>query len=315
MHGHGAPEICLAIPAFNEAAALDPLLRSLLDDSSIETAEILVCDNGSSDHTREVVEDWRQRSSRVRLISEPYPGKPAAWNALMSGTGAELIIFLDADARPEPRSIARLIQAAGESGHLAFAGRRHFVSRESGWARRSVAWLADPVLELCLAGNLYALRREAALRRMRDRGFDRMPNVFAEDIWLQCLFEPGDIRRVDAAVEIVVDTFPAYLELHARKRLVRHELQRDYPELAARLEKNFPEALLPWAQLWAVLTSDSAWPVKFRWVAGGAAKALVNCLFAGKLARQSDWLIERLDNGGGARVLRHSTLRRQSEVR
>jgi glycosyltransferase involved in cell wall biosynthesis len=314
VYGESSPEVCIAIPAFNEAAAIDALLENLLSQPALATAEILVCNNGSSDHTREVVEVWQYRSARVRLISEPVPGKPAAWNALMRGTSAGIIVFLDADTIPQPGSVERMIEAARQSPHLAFAGRRHFVARTSNWTRQCIASCADPVVELCLAGNFYALRREPMLARLRDHGFERMPNVFAEDIWLQALLERGELRRVDAAVEIVVDTLPAYLELHARKRLVLHELRWQYPELAGRLEATFPEALLPWPQLRAVLAGDSGWITKGRWVAGGAVKTLVNLALARRIARQSAWLRERLQDQGGARVLRHFTLRRQAEA-
>ncbi len=277
------------------------------------STEVLVCDNGSSDGTSEVVQGWCGRSGRVRLIQEPRPGKPAAWNALMNATPASLVIFLDADTVPQPGSVARLAAAARETPHLAFAGRRRFVSHSPRRTHQGMAWLGDPVLELCLAGNFYALRREPMLQRLRELGFERMPNVFAEDIWLQSLLEPGELRRVDAAAEIVVDTLPAYLELHARKRLVLHELRRHYPELATRLLRHFPEALLPLPQVRAVLWGQIPWPTKGRWVAGGVAKALMNFICAARLTRLAAALTESFELHGGAEVLRRATLRRQRE--
>ncbi len=298
----------IAIPAVDEARALDELLPLLARQSADVVGEIVVCDNGSSDETAAVVERWVRACSRIRLITEPRPGKPAAWNALIRAVQHDLVIFLDADCTPAPDTLSRLWGAACQSSHLAYTGRRQFTHRPEGFAPRLIAWIGDPVLELCLAGNVYAIRRDAVQRRLAQLGFDEMPDVFAEDIWLQSTLQQHELLRVDAPVRITMDTLSAYLELHARKILVRHELAHGYPELAVRLNRNFPEALRPWPQLLAALRSGDPWLTKLRWVMGAAAKATLNLAYRGRIRRMSGLLIRRWERGGGALILRRLTM-------
>lgn len=301
-----ATRCTIAIPAYNEAHCLDALLCRLVDETSaMDGVEILVCDNASQDRSGEIALEWAARCPRVRLITEPKPGKPRAWNALMRAASADVVVFFDADVWPHRGALAQILAAMEQPEAIACAGTRRFVGQ--GILPR----IADPVIELCLAGNFYAVRRKAILARMRQFGYLHMPDVFAEDIWLQSLLKAGEMARVDAAVEIVVDRLESYLELQARKRLVWHELLRHYPVLATRLAAEHPEALQPLPQLSNVLCSNTSWRRRARWVGGALLKAAINLAFTTQLRRMATGLEARLHASGGASVLREFTLRRQ----
>ena len=64
-------------------------------------AELIVVDNGSSDHTAAVVRETRLPNLPVRSVAEPQPGQVRARNAgLRASTGADVILFTDDDVRP-----------------------------------------------------------------------------------------------------------------------------------------------------------------------------------------------------------------------
>ena len=147
----------------------------------------------------EIVRRWEQRSPLVRLVTALKPGKPAAWNCLMDAAESEIVIFLDADATPEHDCLERMIEATKRSNCLVYGARRRFALPFGRLSQRLIGMLADPVIELCVSGPRYAVRRNALRERIAQNGFGDMPEVFAEDIWLNaCLStrRAGDPERL-----------------------------------------------------------------------------------------------------------------------
>jgi len=94
------PEMTIVIPAFNEAKRLPESLRRIeayLTASSLR-AEIIVVDDGSTDHTAAVVLAHRERIRGLRLIS--YPRNRGKGYALRTGvlcSRGSLVLISDAD--------------------------------------------------------------------------------------------------------------------------------------------------------------------------------------------------------------------------
>ena len=67
------PRLSIVIPAYNEAArigtALERVLRTV-EERGWE-AEVLVVDDGSTDETSVIVEEWMEQSDRRHLIQNP----------------------------------------------------------------------------------------------------------------------------------------------------------------------------------------------------------------------------------------------------
>ncbi|HEX2711045.1 MAG TPA: glycosyltransferase family 2 protein [Candidatus Acidoferrales bacterium] len=99
-----AERAALIIPALNEeetiAAALDGLAGQAL-------AQVVVVDNGSSDHTAEVA-----RRCGAQVVSEPRRGYGQAClagvAALEPDTG--IVVFMDADGSDDPADLERLLE-------------------------------------------------------------------------------------------------------------------------------------------------------------------------------------------------------------
>ena len=122
--------ISVVIPARDEAARLAPCLAGLVADPDV--GELLVVDDCSSDATADVA---RAGGARV-LDGEPLPegwcGKPWALEQGLRATTGDIVVFLDADARPQPglvRELAGLLDevdlvTAGPRFHCAGFGER-----------------------------------------------------------------------------------------------------------------------------------------------------------------------------------------------
>lgn len=81
--------IALIIPALNEEQSL-PEVLALVPPGAVD--EIVVVDNGSTDHTATVA-----RRAGAQVVIEPRKGYGAACWAGFNATGAEILVFMDAD--------------------------------------------------------------------------------------------------------------------------------------------------------------------------------------------------------------------------
>ena len=103
-----ADSVAVVITTYNHAVFLEDAIRSVMRQST-RAEEVIVVDDGSTDHPDAVV----SRFSQVRLITQRNQGLSAARNTGLRAAVADKIIFLDADDR--------LCQGAIEGGLQCFA--------------------------------------------------------------------------------------------------------------------------------------------------------------------------------------------------
>jgi len=73
-----------------------------------EAYEVIVVDNGSSDHTAQVVEGIQQHSAQVRRLYEERPGLSIARNAGVRQAQGQIVCFTDDDAVPCSNYVAEI---------------------------------------------------------------------------------------------------------------------------------------------------------------------------------------------------------------
>ena len=98
--------------------------------------EVLVVDDGSADHTRDVLEESRLSNLRV-LRSPANEGRSRARNRGVEAATGELVIFLDGDALPAPD----LVEAYSEA-HRQTGGKGVLCGFQ--WSIPDVEYLRDP---------------------------------------------------------------------------------------------------------------------------------------------------------------------------
>ena len=109
-----APSVSVLIPARNEVDNLEPLIRSITQQT-VRPAEIVVYDDASTDGTdgllarlaREVPELVVLRGSG---LPEGWIGKPHACHRLASEARGALLLFVDADVRLAPSGIEHIAE-------------------------------------------------------------------------------------------------------------------------------------------------------------------------------------------------------------
>lgn len=106
--------VSVVMPVRNGAAYIAEAIGSALGET---VSEVIVVDDGSTDHTREIVESIQD--GRVRLIASDGERLPAARNSGIRRASGDWILFLDADDRLCPGSVAALLRAAERDSHIA----------------------------------------------------------------------------------------------------------------------------------------------------------------------------------------------------
>ena len=93
-------EISIVIPVRDREGLIVRCLDSV-KAQSWRPFKVVVVDNGSTDRTRDVVEEWIRLNStpdlQVSLIDEPNPGAARARNRGLSALDSEFVLFFDSD--------------------------------------------------------------------------------------------------------------------------------------------------------------------------------------------------------------------------
>lgn len=114
--------VSIIIPVRDGESSIDETLASAVGQTYARV-EIVVVDDGSRDGTRDIVERWVARDSRIRLICQEPAGVAAARNRALAAARGELIAPLDADDLWDPTKIERQVQrmhASGETTGLVY---------------------------------------------------------------------------------------------------------------------------------------------------------------------------------------------------
>ena len=101
--------VTIVLPAYNASEYLTETINSVLSQTYADF-ELLVIDDGSTDNTRDIVNDFCQRDSRIRLISQKNQGVSVARNNGIKMARGEYIAFLDSDDLWVPDKLAKHVE-------------------------------------------------------------------------------------------------------------------------------------------------------------------------------------------------------------
>ena len=90
-------EISIIIPAYNAGKFIENTLKKL-EHQSFKNFEILIVNDGSTDDTQLVVENFMSKTIlNIKLINQENKGEGEARNMGLKYANGEYILFLDAD--------------------------------------------------------------------------------------------------------------------------------------------------------------------------------------------------------------------------
>ena len=192
-------DVSVIIPTLNERANIDSLLSRILKTGiscSTFNLEIIVVDDGSTDGTRECVQDW-ESNYPVRLLARD--GERGLATAILSGAKiakGNIILAMDADLSHPPEKIPQLVEPIMAGSHDMVVGSRYVSGGSTpGWSvfrrvcSRLATYLAKPLTDVNdpLSG-FFAIHREILV--------DFQKNVAGFKIGLELLVSGGNALRV-----------------------------------------------------------------------------------------------------------------------
>ena len=113
-------ELDIIIPAYNAERYLRECMDSVLGQDTRYSFRVIVIDDGSTDATAEILDEYAARDSRVHVVHQENRGHSGARNAGLEMADAELIMFLDSDDVLFPDAVEQLAGAV-LNGDAAFS--------------------------------------------------------------------------------------------------------------------------------------------------------------------------------------------------
>jgi glycosyltransferase involved in cell wall biosynthesis len=99
--------VSFIVPAYNEAATITDVLERV--EALDLDKQIIVVDDGSTDDTPRVLEDWAGREG-IQLIRQENRGKGAAIRAAIPLLDGDITVIQDADMEYDPADVPELIE-------------------------------------------------------------------------------------------------------------------------------------------------------------------------------------------------------------
>lgn len=90
------PIISVIIPVYNVEKYLKRCLDSIVNQT-LKEIEIICVNDGSTDSSLNILEEYAQKDARIKIINKPNGGLPSAWNAGLETAEADFITFVDSD--------------------------------------------------------------------------------------------------------------------------------------------------------------------------------------------------------------------------
>jgi glycosyltransferase involved in cell wall biosynthesis len=107
------PAVSVIMSAYNVAPYLPAAIASVLAQTFADL-ELLVVDDGATDDSPRIAEEYARRDARVRVLHRPNGGPSAARNTALREARGAVFAFLDSDDQWEPGFLASQLAVLGQ---------------------------------------------------------------------------------------------------------------------------------------------------------------------------------------------------------
>lgn len=108
------PTVAVFVGCKDEELVVDKMVEALLElEYNPDKLTLVVVDDGSTDRTGEILDDWAARDSRLKVLHRPPGaggGKSGALNDALAMVDPEVCVVFDADHQPDPTAARRLVR-------------------------------------------------------------------------------------------------------------------------------------------------------------------------------------------------------------
>lgn len=109
-----SPFVSVIIPVYNVSRYLPQCIESVISQT-YQNIEIVIIDDGSTDGSGKICDQYAERDPRIRVIHSMNRGLASARNLGLENARGTFISFIDSDDWMEPHAIEALLRAAVET--------------------------------------------------------------------------------------------------------------------------------------------------------------------------------------------------------
>ena len=115
------PAVSVLLPCYNVEHTLEETLTSLARQT-LSDFEVIAVDDGSTDNTLSILEEWSQHDARFRVFSKPHTGIIPTANLGVRFCRSRYVARLDADDRAHPERLAIQVDYLNKHSKVAAVG-------------------------------------------------------------------------------------------------------------------------------------------------------------------------------------------------
>lgn len=115
------PKVSIIVPIYNTAKYLPKCLDSIINQTH-QNLEIILVDDGSTDNSGQIADDYAKKDSRITVIHQKNAGQSAARNNGLKKASGKYISFIDSDDQIDSRFIEKLLSAYNHNTSISVCG-------------------------------------------------------------------------------------------------------------------------------------------------------------------------------------------------
>ena len=219
------PPVSILIAAYNEEDVISETIHSILQQNYPNDVEIVIADDGSTDHTVYIVRSLNLKN--LKLVCAEHGGKAHALNEGLEHTSNNLVVTIDADTFLYKEALRRIVMrlitdppntAAVAGSVLVKNSRSTFLAKLQEWdyfvAIASVKRQQSLYQGTLVAQGAFSIFKKTQLKRVAG-----WPDVIGEDIVLTWALLKRGYRIGFEPTAIGFTTAPTTIKRFARQRI------------------------------------------------------------------------------------------------
>lgn len=131
------PKVSILLSNYNYGEYIGQAIESVLAQT-YDNFELIICDDGSTDNSRQIIADYGRRDSRIQLIAKGNGGQGSGFNVAFASSTGELICFLDSDDLFYPEKLSCVVENYHKSPDSGFS--IHRIQKVSKTRRPQGVW-------------------------------------------------------------------------------------------------------------------------------------------------------------------------------
>jgi glycosyltransferase involved in cell wall biosynthesis len=231
------PLVSVLIVNYNYATYLPAAIDSVLKQT-YHNFELIICDDGSTDGSINVIEDYAAREpDRIRMILKENGGVASALNAAYAASRGDVLCFLDADDIFAPRKLELVVKTFSANREVGLVSNRLIKVDDKGrmsglipqFGRLDKGWIREDLLR---SGGHWSFAPTSGISLRRDCAEDVFP--IPESSFRS---EADVFINTQAPMKWAIDVVPqpvTYYRLHSRNLTASETIT---PQYAARIIK------------------------------------------------------------------------------